>query len=131
MKMFAGFLWKIVQTFHFLFRAREFKGKKIIFLSARVHPGETQASFIMNGFLKFLLRDNDVRAEALRRKYVRTHHMISHILNFLFLIVFSSRKNCRNRRTGQKQTTNFTEKIRFCRFRIGENVWWTRYRCSN
>jgi len=51
-------------------RAREFKGKKIIFLSARVHPGETQSSFVLNGFLKFLLRDNDVRAEALRRKYV-------------------------------------------------------------
>ena len=76
----------------FFFRAREFKGKKIIFLSARVHPGETQSSFVMNGFLKFLLRDNDVRAEALRRKYVRTHHMISQILNFLFVIVFSRRK---------------------------------------
>ena len=47
-----------------------FKGKKIIFLSARVHPGETQSSFVLNGFLKFLLRDNDTRAEALRRKYV-------------------------------------------------------------
>merc|ERR1712223_808170 len=51
-------------------RARVFKGKKIIFLSARVHPGETQSSFVLNGFLKFLLRDNDTRAEALRRKYV-------------------------------------------------------------
>ena len=49
---------------------RIFKGKKIVFLSARVHPGETQSSFVLNGFLKFLLRENDARSEALRRKYV-------------------------------------------------------------
>ena len=54
----------------FFFRARVFKGKKIVFLSARVHPGETQSSFVLNGFLKFLLRENDARSEALRRKYV-------------------------------------------------------------
>ncbi len=51
-------------------RPRVFKGKKVIFVSARVHPGETQSSFVMNGLIKFLLRDNDARAEALRRKYV-------------------------------------------------------------
>ena len=51
-------------------RPRLFKNKKVVFLSARVHPGETQSSFVINGFLKFLLRDNDSRAEALRRKYV-------------------------------------------------------------
>ena len=51
-------------------RPRLFKNKKVVFLSARVHPGETQSSFVINGFLKFLLRDNDARAEALRRKYV-------------------------------------------------------------
>ena len=51
-------------------RPRVFKNKKVVFLSARVHPGETQSSFVINGFLKFLLRDNDSRAEALRKKYV-------------------------------------------------------------
>ena len=51
-------------------RARIFKGKKVIFVSARVHPGETQSSFVMNGLIRFLLRSNDPRAEALRRKYV-------------------------------------------------------------
>lgn len=51
-------------------RPRLFKGKKVVFVSARVHPGETQSSFVMNGFIKFLLRDNDARAETLRRKYV-------------------------------------------------------------
>lgn len=37
-------------------------GKKdsenVIILSARVHPGETVSSFIMEGFLKELLGDN-------------------------------------------------------------------------
>ena len=59
-----------ISFFFFVFRARVFKGKKIVFLSARVHPGETQSSFVLNGFLKFLLRENDARSEALRRKYV-------------------------------------------------------------
>ena len=60
----------LLYHFFFFFRARVFKGKKIVFLSARVHPGETQSSFVLNGFLKFLLRENDARSEALRRKYV-------------------------------------------------------------
>lgn len=51
-------------------RPRVFKNKKTVFVSARVHPGETQSSFVMIGFIKFLLRENDARAEALRRKYV-------------------------------------------------------------
>ena len=51
-------------------RPRIFNNKKVIFVSARVHPGETQSSFVMNGFIKFLLKENDPRAEALRRKYV-------------------------------------------------------------
>jgi hypothetical protein len=33
-----------------------FAGKKTVFLSARVHPGETCSSFVMNGFIRFLLR---------------------------------------------------------------------------
>ena len=44
--------------------------KKTVFVSARVHPGETQSSFVMNGFLRFLLRESDPRAVALRKKYV-------------------------------------------------------------
>lgn len=53
--------------------SRPFKftpSKKTIFVSARVHPGETQASFVMNGFLRFLLRESDPRSVALRKKYV-------------------------------------------------------------
>jgi len=51
-------------------RPHKFSHKKVVFLSARVHPGETCSSFVMNGFIKFLLNHSDARAAALRAKYV-------------------------------------------------------------
>eukprot|EP00941_MAST-03F_sp_MAST-3F-sp1_P003593 g3593.t1 len=51
-------------------RPFQFKGKKIVFISARVHPGETPASYIFDGVLKFLLDINDERAVALRDNFV-------------------------------------------------------------
>ena len=39
-------------------------------MSSRVHPGETPASFVYNGFLDFILRPKDPRAQVLRRNYV-------------------------------------------------------------
>jgi hypothetical protein len=50
-------------------RCAEFSGKKIIFISARVHPGETPSSHVMNGFLKFIV-SNDCRAVILRDMFV-------------------------------------------------------------
>jgi len=44
--------------------------KKIIFISARVHPGEVVSSYIVDGIIEFLLRDNDIRSKMLRDKYV-------------------------------------------------------------
>ncbi|XP_012062500.1 PREDICTED: cytosolic carboxypeptidase-like protein 5 [Atta cephalotes] len=42
----------------------------VIFISARVHPGETPSSFVLNGFLNFLLNREDQIAINLRRLYV-------------------------------------------------------------
>lgn len=47
-------------------RCHTFKAKKIIFISSRVHPGETPASFVLNGFLKSLLDKKNKFASLLR-----------------------------------------------------------------
>ncbi|CAH2241877.1 jg16265 [Pararge aegeria aegeria] len=51
-------------------RPFKFMNKKIIFISARVHPGETPSSFVFNGFLNLLLTRNDPIAIQLRKLYV-------------------------------------------------------------
>jgi len=38
-------------------------------VTARVHPGETQASFALEGIVGFLLSDH-ARAKELRKKYI-------------------------------------------------------------
>lgn len=51
-------------------RCHKFRNKKIVFISSRVHPGETPASFVLNGFIKLLLDRKSQIASALRRMYV-------------------------------------------------------------
>lgn len=40
-----------------------------IFLSARVHPGETNASWVMKGTLEYLMSSNP-SAQSLRESYI-------------------------------------------------------------
>lgn len=47
-------------------RCHKFKNKKIIFISSRVHPGETPSSFVLNGFLNLLLNKANIIAQTLR-----------------------------------------------------------------
>ncbi|XP_050671697.1 cytosolic carboxypeptidase-like protein 5 isoform X4 [Leptidea sinapis] len=51
-------------------RPFKFLNKKVIFISARVHPGETPSSFVFNGFLNLLLTRTDPIAIQLRKLYV-------------------------------------------------------------
>lgn len=51
-------------------RSRQFPDKKVVFMSARVHPGETPASHVLNGFMDFILSHDDARAQQLRKLYV-------------------------------------------------------------
>ena len=51
-------------------RAHAFPGKPVFLLTARVHPGETPASHVLDGALKFLLDPADPRAIALRSQFV-------------------------------------------------------------
>ncbi|CAD7938747.1 unnamed protein product [Amoebophrya sp. A25] len=51
-------------------RSKPSKGKSVIFVTARVHPGETPASYIMEGFLKFLTHPHDKRAAELRKYFI-------------------------------------------------------------
>lgn len=51
-------------------RCHAFPQRRVAFVSARVHPGETPAQFVFDGFLNFILRTDDPRAEELRRRFV-------------------------------------------------------------
>ena len=51
-------------------RCYSFEKKKVFVLTSRVHPGETPASFVFNGFFEFILKKDDPRARNLRRPFV-------------------------------------------------------------
>ena len=50
---------------------RPFKfNKPTIFLSSRVHPGETPASFVLTGIWKFLTNEKSPQSKMLRDRFV-------------------------------------------------------------
>jgi hypothetical protein len=71
---FKGIEEKREKKINFLFaekkeRCFKFLNKKVIFVSSRVHPGEVPSSHVMNGFLKFIV-SQDERAKILRDLFV-------------------------------------------------------------
>lgn len=44
--------------------------KQTVFLTSRVHPGETPASFVLNGILNFLSNSQNDQAKILRDNFV-------------------------------------------------------------
>ena len=51
-------------------RPHQFNNKRVFFLSSRVHPGETPATFVFLGFLDFILKTDDPRAKILRDTFI-------------------------------------------------------------
>eukprot|EP00756_Hemistasia_phaeocysticola_P013248 Hpha_TRINITY_DN15262_c1_g12::TRINITY_DN15262_c1_g12_i1::g.64303::m.64303 len=51
-------------------RPHQFPGKKIVMLTARVHPGESAASYCIDGVIQLLLARDDPRGAALRENFV-------------------------------------------------------------
>ena len=52
-------------------KVRPLKFKKpVVLISARVHPGETPASYTMKGVINFLTSKTDLRAHLLRKMFV-------------------------------------------------------------
>lgn len=51
-------------------RPHQFNNKRVFFLSSRVHPGETPATFVFLGFLDFILKTDDPRARLLRDTFI-------------------------------------------------------------
>ena len=51
-------------------RPHAFGGRRVFFVSSRVHPGEVPAAHVLNGFLDFVLRADDPRARAMREAFV-------------------------------------------------------------
>ncbi len=45
---------------NFIFSAVPLDKKKFVFLSARIHPGETNSSFMMRGLLEFITSNDKI-----------------------------------------------------------------------
>jgi murein tripeptide amidase MpaA len=51
-------------------RPYRFTGKPTIFISSRVHPGETPASFVLDGIWSVLTDEKSEQGQVLREKFV-------------------------------------------------------------
>lgn len=51
-------------------RPWQFPDKKFVLITCRVHPGETPASYVLQGLIDFIVSDKDPRSAALRQHFV-------------------------------------------------------------
>lgn len=68
-KSLAGNDLDLMLVTNFESSEEEIAARKAVVLTARVHPGETNSSFIMHGFLEFIC-SQDKQAKYLRNHYV-------------------------------------------------------------
>lgn len=68
-KTIAGNDCEMVIVTNFTSRPEDISVRKAIILTSRVHPGESNASFIMHGLLEYLVSDDEC-AKLLRNIYV-------------------------------------------------------------
>ena len=68
-KTLAGNPLNMLLISNFLSTQDDLAKRKSVILTARVHPGESNSSFVIEGAIKFLLSD-DNEAKMLRDKYV-------------------------------------------------------------
>jgi len=55
--------------------------KPTVFLTSRVHPGETPASYVLNGILNFILNEKSDQAKILRDKKRITLKMVFSLMS--------------------------------------------------
>ena len=51
-------------------KSQRFLNKKVVFLTSRVHPGETPGSHVLNGFIQLLTELKNEQARNLRKHFV-------------------------------------------------------------
>ena len=61
---------EILESEHSKFSLPDYKQKKVVILTGRVHPGESNSSYMMEGFIRFILRKDDPIAVELRKRIV-------------------------------------------------------------
>ena len=61
---------EILPEEHSLESSPEDKTKRIVIITSRVHPGETNASFMVEGFLNFITNPKDPMARELRKRII-------------------------------------------------------------
>lgn len=79
--------WRLLFSFLYILQ--------IIFISSRVHPGETPASFVLNGFLKLIFDKRSTVASTLR--YVKIADIVLVSLSFCWFLSLKASVRVQNR----------------------------------